>query len=69
MKKIKISVIALLLFGLSSVQTKAQTASTSDNIVAQAITDRLVHFDVKATGISKHVEFGADLAWADFSWA
>lgn len=49
----------LALFGLGN----AQTASTSDNIVAEPIADRKVYFDVTDPGISKTVLFGADLAW------
>lgn len=43
----------------------AQTASTSDNIQAEPIADRNVIFDTSDLGISKTVEFGADLAWAN----
>lgn len=41
----------------------SQTASTSDNIIAQPFTDRVVLFDVTDSGISKTIQFGADLAW------
>lgn len=57
--------IFILLFFCGIVQTKAQTASTSDNLVAHPIPDRTVAFDLTDPGISKTVEFGADLAWAN----
>jgi len=65
MKKTSISNIILLLFGFLTIQINAQTASSSDNIVARQIADRSVPFDVTATGVSKTVQFGADLAWAN----
>jgi len=65
MKKITISAIKLLLIGFFSIQFHAQTASTSDNMVARPAADRTVPFGMADPGISKTVEFGADLAWAN----
>lgn len=42
---------------------QAQTASTSDNLVAQPISDRSIAYDVDATGVSKPITWGLDLAW------
>ncbi|MCB0644750.1 MAG: hypothetical protein KDC44_24060, partial [Phaeodactylibacter sp.] len=56
--------LVLLLIGLGAIQTEAQIASASDNLVAQPIPDRLVPFDITDPGTSKTVQFGADLAWA-----
>ncbi|WP_370477323.1 LamG-like jellyroll fold domain-containing protein [Tamlana flava] len=57
--------LTLALFFGSITSLQGQTASTSDNLVAQPIADRSVPFDVTDSGISKTVEFGADLAWAN----
>jgi hypothetical protein len=61
MKKIT---LILIMFLFVSLQIKAQTASTSDNLVAQPIPHRTVPFNITDPGISKTIEFGADLAWA-----
>ncbi|WP_258104258.1 RICIN domain-containing protein [Marinoscillum sp. MHG1-6] len=56
--------LLMLCLGMTNL-LKAQTASTSDNLVAQPAADRTVPFDITDPGISKTVEFGADLAWAN----
>ena len=62
----KIAFFAVLtLLEISIAKIHAQTASSSDNLVAQPAADRSVPFDITDTGISKTVEFGADLAWAN----
>ncbi len=62
----KKSILILLAgMGLLSTQMEAQTASVSDHLEVQAPADRNLVFDVNATGISKTIEFGADLAWAN----
>ncbi|MCF1192324.1 RICIN domain-containing protein [Mangrovimonas sp. AS39] len=57
--------IAILILGFLEPSLFGQTASTSDNIPAQALAHRNVVFDVEDAGISKSIEFGADLAWAN----
>lgn len=56
-------VLFLLVFG--SLQVQAQTASTSDDLVAQPLADRVLPYSVDAVGVSKPVTFGLDLAWLD----
>jgi len=63
MKKTAIQLSLLILLLSISPALSAQTASTSDNLVAQPTADRVVPFDITDSGISKTIEFGADLAW------
>ncbi|PHN02711.1 LamG-like jellyroll fold domain-containing protein [Flavilitoribacter nigricans] len=56
--------LLLWFLGMVITQTHAQTASASDRLVAQPIPDRFVPFMLSDPGISKTVEFGADLAWS-----
>ncbi|PHN08670.1 LamG-like jellyroll fold domain-containing protein [Flavilitoribacter nigricans] len=65
MEKIITSTLALFLFAIFTIQLHAQSASSSDNLVAQPIPDRIVPFDLTDPGVSKTVEFGPDLAWAN----
>ena len=65
MKKIVTKTVLVCLLSYLSSSLYAQTASTSDNLVAQPIADRLVLYDVTDPGVSKTVRFGADLAWDD----
>lgn len=53
--------VFLFLFGYLSIQ--AQTASSSDNLLAQPISNRNVFFDVSDKGVSKPIIWGLDLAW------
>ncbi len=62
-KRKKLATFLLVVFGCIASQINAQTTSTSSNLIAQPVVDRTVPFDVSASGISKSVEFGADLAW------
>ncbi len=62
MKRNIIPIILMLL--LKFTQVDAQSASTSDNLIAQPVADRTVSFDVSAQGESKPVEWGLDTAWA-----
>ncbi|HKJ42661.1 MAG TPA: LamG-like jellyroll fold domain-containing protein [Sunxiuqinia sp.] len=68
--KITIMVVVILLLGLGTVSSIAQTANTSgqvasssDNLVAQPIPDRTVTYNVSDTGVSKPIIWGLDLAW------
>lgn len=56
-------VLFILFQSVTITKINAQT-SASDNLVAQPIPDRTITFDITDTGISKTIEFGADLAWA-----
>lgn len=64
MRTIINTTLMLWLLGVMITQTNAQTASASDNLVAQPIPDRFVPFMLSDPGESKTVQFGADLAWA-----
>ncbi|WNH10588.1 hypothetical protein [Thalassobellus suaedae] len=44
-------------------QTNAQIASTSDNLVVQPILDRTVSYSVTDIGVFKPIIWGLDLAW------
>ncbi len=55
--------IILLLFGFGISLIKAQTASTSDNLVAQPVPQRTVSFNLSEPGISTPIIWGLDLAW------
>ncbi|MEO8253155.1 MAG: RICIN domain-containing protein [Flavobacterium sp.] len=59
MKKITISIVILLLFGFNS---NAQISATA-NLIAQPIPDRTVSYKISASGLSKPIEWGLDLAW------
>lgn len=59
MKKITISIVILLHFGF---KLNAQI-SASANLVAQPIPDRTVSYNISASGVSKPIEWGLDLAW------
>jgi len=63
MRKGITSVIILLLFGFGSLRMNAQTTSASSYLVAQPIPDRTVTYNLSATGVSKPVSWGLDLAW------
>ena len=63
MKNITYFILVLIMSYVPIVS--AQTASASDVLKAQNVADRNVLFDLNDTGISKTVEFGADLAWAN----
>jgi len=52
-----------LSFVFGNIQMQAQTASASDNLVAQPIPDRTILYNVSDTGVSKPLIFGLDLAW------
>jgi len=65
MKRSKITVTMLLLFGYLINQTNAQTTSASNNLVAQPIPDRTVSFSITDIGVSKPITWGLDLAWLD----
>ncbi|WP_370479275.1 LamG-like jellyroll fold domain-containing protein [Tamlana flava] len=60
--KIIVSCSFLSFFGINLNLIQAQ-ASTSDNLKAQPVADRVVPFDITDQGISKTIQFGADLAW------
>jgi len=58
--------VLFILFAVAGLdETYSQTGSTSDYLLAQPVPHRMVPFDVTEPGISKTVEFGADLAWAN----
>jgi hypothetical protein len=61
-KAILLPIIPLLL-GFNITQINAQTASASDNMVAQPIPDRTVIYNLLDTGVSKPIIWGLDLAW------
>ena len=63
MKKLLFSALILFLIGLNAVHLYAQTASTSDNLVAQPVPDRTVVYNVSDPGVSKPITWGLDLAW------
>lgn len=63
MKNCRISVAALLIMGVAISQSKAQTTSTSSNLVVQPPSDRIVPFSVSDTGVDKPIIWGLDLAW------
>ncbi|MGY5355618.1 LamG-like jellyroll fold domain-containing protein [Wenyingzhuangia sp. IMCC45467] len=58
-----IKLILIISCSLFLLDGYGQTASISDNIIAQPTADRVVLFDVTDSGISKTIQFGADLAW------
>lgn len=63
MKIRKISAVLLLIWGCAAVQSKGQTSSASNNLVAQPIPDRTVTFSITDPGVSKPIVWGLDLAW------
>lgn len=63
MKKRELTLIFLLLFGMSIFPSHAQMVSTSDYLTAQPIQDRTVMFNVSETGVSKPILWGLDTAW------
>ncbi len=63
MKKEIVLLILVMLFGIGSSKLFAQSASGSDNLVAQPIADRTVRFDVTEEGESLPIIWGLDLAW------
>jgi len=65
MKKSIIILIIFLAFGSGHMRINAQTASASDNMVAQPYTDRTVSFNVSDSGEYKPIIWGLDLAWLD----
>ncbi len=62
MKKTK-SLFLILLFGCLITQTKAQTITASNQLVAQQIPNRTVLFDISEEGVSTPIIWGLDLAW------
>jgi hypothetical protein len=62
-KTLKTFVLCMTLLWIESNKTYAQTASASNNLVAQPIADRLVPFDITDPGTTKTVQFGFDTAW------
>lgn len=65
MKTTKLLIVLILLSSIEIQCIYAQIASASDNLVVVPIADRKVPFNLSANGISKTIEFGPDLAWAD----
>ncbi|MCE4566623.1 RICIN domain-containing protein [Maribellus sp. CM-23] len=55
--------IILLILGFGNIPVKAQTASSSDNLIAQPVSDRNVLFNLSETGVIRPVSWGLDLAW------
>lgn len=53
----------LMLSGYNNFRMKAQTVSSSNNLVVQPIPDRTVSFSVSDTGDYKPITWGLDLAW------
>ncbi len=45
--------------------THAQTSSSSNNLTATPATDRIVPFRLSEAGVTRQVEWGADIAWLD----
>ena len=43
----------------------AQTSSSSNNLTATPATDRIVPFRLSEAGVTRQVEWGADIAWLD----
>jgi len=63
MKKIIIKTVFVILLCFLSSPLMAQTASASDNLVAQPKADRVVPYKITDPGVSKPVIWGLDLAW------
>lgn len=63
MKKTTTFSIGLLLMATGIAQSWGQTTSASYNLVAQPSTDRTVSFHIAASGMSKPIIWGLDLAW------
>ncbi|TDD94224.1 RICIN domain-containing protein [Flavobacterium cellulosilyticum] len=63
MNKVRIILMGLFLLGFKTIQINAQTASGSDNFVAQPVPDRTVSFNVTDLGVFKPIIWGLDLAW------
>lgn len=61
MRNLLMVIVMVLAFGIFRAQ--AQTASSSDNLVAQPIPDRTVNYCVSDTGVSMPIIWGLDLAW------
>ena len=45
--------------------THAQTSSSSNSLTATPATDRIVPFQLSEAGVTRQVEWGADIAWLD----
>ncbi|PJJ07308.1 putative secreted protein (Por secretion system target) [Flavobacterium sp. 1] len=60
----KYFLLGVLLLGFGIININAQS-STSDNLIAQPITDNTVPFSVLDNGISAPVTWGLDTAWPD----
>lgn len=52
-----------LFFLVQHTHVFAQTASTSDNLVAQPVSDRNVSYEYSGTGVATNVLWGLDTAW------
>ena len=61
-KKSFFLLLAFLGFGICAVRGQNVT-STSSRLVAQPIPDRTVSYNLSASGVSKPIEWGLDLAW------
>jgi len=55
--------VIILFLGIGSAH--AQVASTSDNLVAQPVSDRTVSYSLSDPGEAKPIIWGLDLAWLD----
>ncbi len=57
--------IVLLLVAVGTFSALAQTASTSDNLIAQPVSDRMVTYSLTDPGVEMPIIWGLDLAWLD----
>lgn len=63
MNKVRIIFMGLFLLGFKTIQINAQTASGSDNFIAQPVPDRTILYNVTDLGVVKPIIWGLDLAW------